>query len=293
MPGEAGLVALAGILVVSPDVAGSAAPVVEAPGPGGLTLDVAGACPAAAEVQRLLSEVVSADEGRGVAVSIQDRGAHYRIALRETATTLDDPGRDCAARARQAAVVVASELRSHPRVLGPPEWTIEKGLVFDVASTRTGAVWAPGAEFRGVYGSRAWSLVGAAGARTPVGLALEHGAQAELLRIPLDVGARYTVYKWKLRPWFVVGPSFTLTGILGVDVVDADRAWRLDVGGLAMAGATLPVFGRLGGAAAIAIRWQPRPYQLQVAPFGTVGETPVWWFGLSLNYTVDGRASSP
>jgi hypothetical protein len=126
-----------------------------------------------------------------------------------------------------------------------------------------------------------------------VGLALAHGAQAELLRIPLDAGARYTLYRWKLRPWFVVGPSFTVTGILGVDVLEADRAWRLDVGGVAMAGATLPVWGRLGGAAAIAIRWQPRPYQLQVAPFGTVGETPVWWFGLSLNYTVDGKASSP
>ena len=35
------------------------------------------------------------------------------------------------------------------------------------------------------------------------------------------------------------------------------------------------------------------PVRLQVVPVGTVGETPAWWFGLSLNYTIDGKASSP
>jgi len=28
-------------------------------------------------------------------------------------------------------------------------------------------------------------------------------------------------------------------------------------------------------------------------PFGTVGETPAWWFSLSLNYTLDGKRSVP
>jgi len=213
--------------------------------------------------------------------------------VREAATTLDDPARDCAARVRQAAVMVASDLPLHPPVLGPPEWTIEKGFVFDVASTAAGAVWAPGAEIRGAYGPGRWSLVGAAGARGPVTLAFEHGWQAELLRFPLDAGARVTMYRWRLRPWAVFGPSVTVTGILGQNLVETDRQWRLDLGGLAMVGATLPVWGRIGGAAAIAVRWQPRPYQLQVTPFGTVGETPVWWVGISLNYTIDGKASSP
>jgi hypothetical protein len=30
-----------------------------------------------------------------------------------------------------------------------------------------------------------------------------------------------------------------------------------------------------------------------VAPVGTVGETPTWWIGVSLNYTIDARPSSP
>jgi len=272
MPRDAGLVALAALLTWA--------------------LDVAGACPAADEVRRLHGELLGADEGRGAVVSIQDRGAQYRIAVCEDVTTLDDPRRDCAARARQAAVVVAADLRSHPEVFGPPQWTVEKGLVFDVASTPMGAVWAPGAEIRGAYGRGRYALVGAAGARG-VTLSFEQGFKAELLRFPLDAGGRITTSWWRLRPWFVLGPSLIITSFLGEDLVQTDRQWRVDLGGVAMVGATAVLRKRIGVAAAIAIRWQPRPYQLQVVPFGTVGETPNWWFGLSLNYTLDAEPSSP
>src|SRR6185436_6894187 len=111
----------------------------------------------------------------------------------------DDPARDCEARARQAAVVLAGGLRSHRQVFGPPLWTIEKGLVFEVASSGGSAVWAPGAEFRGAYGSGRWSLMGAAGARGPVTLTLASAGKAELLRFPLDVGVRVTMRRGRLR----------------------------------------------------------------------------------------------
>jgi hypothetical protein len=117
--------------------------------------------------------------------------------------------------------------------------------------------------------------------------------KADVLRFPVDAGARLTAYRWRLRPWVVVGGTATLTGILGEELVDTERQWRIDLGALAMVGATLPMFGRLGGAAALSVRWQPRTYQLRAAPFGTVGEMPAWWFCLSLNYTLDGEASVP
>jgi hypothetical protein len=102
-----------------------------------------------------------------------------------------------------------------------------------------------------------------------------------------------TAYWGRFRPWLVLGGSATPTAIMGQDLVQTDRQWRLDLGALAMVGATLRVLGRIGVAAAINVRWQPRTYQLQVVPHGTVGETPAWWLGLSLNYTLDGKASSP
>jgi hypothetical protein len=292
--------ALAVVLAAGTDVAGATAQ----PSPDRLAveLEVIGACPDRATLERLLGELLAGDEGRGAKATILDRGPHYRVAVGERALTLDDPARDCAARARQAAVFVAGELRAHPRVLGPPVWTIEKGVVFDVAPGSTGPAWAPGAEFRGALGSGAWSLVGSAGARGPATLSFhpQSGAngssvnwKAEMLRFPLDAGARYTIYRGRFRPWFVLAGSLTPTSFLGVNVVDAERQWRVDLGLLGMVGATLRLTRHLGVAAAINLRWQPRPYHLDVSPHGMVGETPTWWLGLSLNYTLDGEASSP
>ena len=267
--------------------AGADAPVAEA-----LTIDVVGACPDETVVRRLLAALVSAEEARAAPVTVQDRGQQYRVSVRKTALMLDEPARDCAARARNAAVFAANELHTPKIIHGPPTWTVEKGVVFDVAPGTGGEVWAPGAEIRGAWGSNAWSLMGAAGARGPATLTLDEGWRAELLRFPLDLGARLTSYRWRLRPWLVLGGSATVTGIIGQELVQTDRVWRVDFGALAMVGATLRVTERLGVAAAIAVRWQ-RQYQLQVDPVGRVGETPAWWLGLSLNYTLDGKPSTP
>jgi hypothetical protein len=256
-------------------------------------LDVIGACPDAAAVRLLLGALLAPAELQAATVSIQDRGPHYRIAAAATATTIDDPGRDCAGRAQRAAVVAAAALQAPEIVLGPPVWTIEKGLTIEVAPSSSGAVMEYGAEFRGAFGSGPWSLVGAAGARGPATLELNDGFKAEMLRFPLDGGARLTSYRWRLRPWVVLGASATVVRIIGHDLVETDPEWRIGLGVLAMAGATLRLKGRFGVAAALVVRRELRRYELQVAPTGKVGETPVWWFGLSLNYVLDGKGSSP
>jgi len=293
MPRAARPVALAALLAAAVTTRAHASDGADGARSDDLTLDVVGACPDVESIRRLLGEMVSADEARGNPISIWDQGPHYRIVARGVATTLDDPARDCTARARQAVAIIADDLRSHPQVFGPPIWTIEKGAVFDFAFGKAGTPWAPGAEFRGALGSGRWSLVGAAGARGPATLILDDGFKAELLRFPLDAGARVTWYLGRFRPWLVVGGSLTPTAILGQDVVETDRQWRLDLGALGMAGATLRLFGRIGVAAAINVRWQPRPYHLQVVPQGTVGDTPALWLGLSLSYTIDGKPSTP
>ena len=277
----------------------SALALTAAPGPARATgpepaLDVIGACPDAAAVRALLAQLVSAEQAAGQAVSIQDRGAHVRIAVGGAATTFDDPARDCPARARAVSVVAAAALQHPNVVLGPPIWTIEKGLVIEVTSSRGAAKSAIGAEMRGALGSGPWSLFGAAGARGPITLGLDDAPwEAELLRFPLDAGARLTSYRWRLRPWLGVGASATITRIIGHNLIETDSEWRVGFGALAMVGATLTLTKRLGVAAAVALRWEPRPYQLEVVPHGTVGETPVWWMTISLNYTLDGKRSSP
>ncbi|HXU00344.1 MAG TPA: hypothetical protein VN903_05100 [Polyangia bacterium] len=272
--------------------AGDAAP---APPPDGdgIAIDAVGGCPEVAAVRRLLANLVSPDEAHVAPISIQDRGTQYRVAVRASAMMIDDPARNCADRARHAAVFAANELHAPKIVLGPPEFTIEKGLIFEIASNNGGVVWAPGAEFRGAYGSKRWSLFGSAGARGPVTLMLDHDWRAELLRFPLDAGARVTGTYGRFRPWLTVGGSLTVTGIIGQELVQTEREWRVDVGALAMGGATLRITDRLGLSAALTVRWYPRRYQLQVVPAGTVGETPAWWFGIAGDYTLDGKGSTP
>jgi hypothetical protein len=263
------------------------------PAPPGLVLEVSGACPDGPALGALLGTLLSPEQARAAPISVRDNGPSYRVAVRAVSLTFDDPARDCAARARHAAAFAADELRAHPLIKGPPLWTLEKGLVYEIAPGMSGDSSSWGAEFRGAYGPGAWSLVGCAGARGPVTMTFQNGWKAELLRVPLDVGARYTIYRWKLRPWIDLGPSLTVNGIMGENLVQTDREWRVGLGGLAMVGATLPVSRLIGVAAAIAVRWEPRAYHLDVDPEGRVGETPKWWLGLSLNYTIDGKASSP
>jgi len=259
-----------------------------------LTLDVVGGCPDAEAVRRLLAGLVSPEEARVAPVVIQDRGSRYRISVRKAAMMLDDPARDCAARARHAAVVASSELHAPKVIHGPPIWTVEKGAVIDAAPFASGDIpWSIGAEIRGAYGSKPWSLMGAAGARAPSTLTLENGWRAELLRFPLDLAARLTSYRWRLRMWVAVGGTLDVTGIVGQELVQTERVWRVNLGALGQVGATLPIGDRLGLAAAIAIRWLPRHYDLQVDPVGRVGETPGWWIGISGDYTIDGNKSTP
>jgi len=288
----AGLAAFLAMTLTSicrPAAAGDAQPPLD-----GLTLNVVGACPDGDAVRRLLAVLVSDAEARAAPVVIQDRGPHFRVAVRDTAMMFDDPERDCAARARLAAAMAVNELHVRRLVFGPPNFTIEKGVVFDATETSEGLVWAPGAEIRGAFGSKPWSIVGAAGARGPVTLPLMNGWKAEELRFPLDAGVRLTSYRFgRFRPWFVIGGSLTVTGIIGHELVQTDRVWRLDPGALGMAGVTLRMFGRIGGMVALVVRWQPRPYELEVVPAGHVGETPKWWIGVSLNYTLDGKGSTP
>ena len=131
-------------------------------------VEAVGACPEASAVRGLLGPLVSASEAGAATVIVQDRGLHFRVMVGASVTMLDDPGRNCAARARAAAVVAANALQVNKVVLGPPTWTVEKGLVIEAAFDHGEPLWSYGAEIRGAFGSKPWSVVGAASAE-PLG----------------------------------------------------------------------------------------------------------------------------
>ena len=108
--------------------------------------------------------------------------------------------------------------------------------MIDAAFDHGEPLWSYGAEIRGAFGSKPWSVVGAAGARTPVTLTLNDGFKAEIIRFPLDGGMRLTSYRWRFRPWLVLGGSAIVTGILGQDVVAVAARMAMGLGALVMAG---------------------------------------------------------
>jgi len=97
-----------GIAVVAlliPSAAGAAA--AAAAQAGEPKVEAVGACPEAGAVRGLLAPLVSATEADDATVIVQDRGPRFRIAVGATATMLDDPARDCAVRAQEAAIFAA------------------------------------------------------------------------------------------------------------------------------------------------------------------------------------------
>ena len=215
------------------------------------TIDVIGACPDDAAVRRVLTELVPPDAANAAPVRVEDHGAHVRVAVREAATTLDDPARDCAARARMAAAFAATELLAQRIVLRTAG--VDDGEGHHLRGRAVAGGRGVGARRRvsGRVRPRRWSLFGSAGARGPATLMLDHGWEAELLRFPLDGGARITARWGRFRAWLNLAASLTITGIMGSELVQTEREWRADLGALVMGGATLRVTDRLGLSAAL------------------------------------------
>src|SRR3954452_21391355 len=115
-------VALVATFTAASPVVGAWGSNVQGSDPERPSVEVVGACPEGAAVRRLLAELVTSDEAGAVTTSIQDQGSRYPVVVGADATTLYDPARNCGARARQAAVVVAGRLRWHQQVFGPPAW---------------------------------------------------------------------------------------------------------------------------------------------------------------------------
>ena len=147
-------------------------------------------------------------------LSIQDRGPHFRVAVGDRATTLDDPARDCAARAREAAVVVGERASVAPTGRRPAAVDDrEGGGVRRRAREPTVPPGrrAPSFAARWAAALGRWSAPRARA--VPATLSFPGGWKAELLRFPLDAGARATA---------VLGPLSSLARARRVTDADGD-----------------------------------------------------------------------
>lgn len=273
-------------------------------------------CPSAsalgAELAPLLPHtelIVEGEPARGAAVSearsaearllVEDEGESFSVSLPGDVRRFDDAGRDCAERARAAAVFVALRLdppeleAASPSVEDPaapesqpPEVDplrvrsqLELGPFLLVAPAAEITAPAPlgGLALRYFYGARVGLSVGLA-ASLP-GTLHYPSLDVRALWFPLDVGARVQLLQGEHELSLDVGVALTFFVVRGEELPEAEEHLRVELGGrlgLIYHYWFTPRWGILAGAQALAF---PRPYRFVVEPGSLVGSTPSAWFG--------------
>jgi hypothetical protein len=275
--------ALAGLLAVLPTLAAATPP---------STLTLAGArdaCPSPALVAASLwgllraTRVTVADPGR---VRIEDHGERYRIRVDADAREIEDPARDCAERARVAAVLIALTLDSPPVIAppAPPPRANAPGPAALRLQAAAGAlaVGAPGVDVTGgaelrlaLGGARVGGTFGVA-AGSPARLPLGPGS-ADVLRVPFDLGLYATVPIGRLEAVAEAGVVLAAVRVGARDVDQPRQLTRPEVGLRAAVGVRCWWHPRVGGFAAFAAQVVPSPDALLLDPLGVATRLPRLW----------------
>lgn len=278
-----------------------------------------GACPDPREVERLLRTLLpTAAFSPSTPITVWDLGDGYRVDVGGRVKAYTDPTRKCTERARVAAAFVALafapengnvEKPAHaepppppppppaPRQPTPPTPSGTWGHLDARGAVEDGP--APGAVAGGVMLSAAigWHHVGAeAGcgwlASGSTYLAGQAGA-VSLERWPCTLGmtGRLTRDAAPLEVGVDLGAALGALRAAGHGFATDSDATRFEVGAHAACDVTVHFQGSRTDVApvmGVAVDYIPRPYHMQVAPAGTVADTPTFWLGFTvgLRWTV-------
>jgi len=270
------------------------------------------ACPTASQVATMLERMlprtkITADGGPSGAAeaTVSDQGAHFRVTVAGQERSFDDGTRQCAERARHAAVFVAlvldppliSELpsESSERPQAPPVPPVDAarpserrttGLEWDVTIGAAMLV-APEAERRSTAVAEGIAAFVRAkhGFHLALGAGVLHGAlhfdaaDADAWWIPLDAAVGFTS---RPRAWEMgaeIGPSASVLFIIGENLKEARREVRVEVGGRASAWSRFWFTKQFAAFLSAEAVVRPFPHVLDIDPRGGVGEMPVVWLG--------------
>jgi hypothetical protein len=284
-----------------------------------------GDCPGGEAVAQIIDTLIPRRaipaSRRGVEVSVVDQGDGYKVQMVVEGVTharlYRDAGRDCAQRARVAAVFVVltlmppelliesppaptppPSLPPPPVVVAPrkavvpsPAWRSSLALagVLDVAPAVLDAppVVSPGAELRlAVQKGRLAGELGV-GVEPRAGFSLG-GVDVQQRRLPVDVSL---AFRQPLRGALELGAAAGVAGALfaveGLNTPVRGEGTRIDLGArvafeLRLSSASRRIAAFVGGHAI----YFPRSYELATTPAGVVGHTPSLWIGGRLGASV-------
>jgi hypothetical protein len=234
-------------------------------------------------------------------VQIFDLGVPYRIVAAGRVREYRDETRDCAYRARIAAVFVAlaidpAELSIEPppppRLPAPPAAPTpapapRPAARLELAATGQvgigpGEVSATGGlAVRGAFGRGRLALVAGTEVLAPSDFALG-GVRLRQWRLPVDVGLRGQLDGQRLQPYGEIGLGLALLSERALSLADSNGGTSLEIGARLTAGLRLATRGRLAPFIALGGELVPSPPQLFALPRGVLGHTPVVWVGAAI-----------
>ena len=262
---------------------------------------LADSCPSETQLRQQLAPVLPPDATGAVRITVRDRDAAYLVQVGAAQRQLQDAARDCAERARVAAVFIALNLETSSPPPAPPApaprpkpETARADLQLFAAGSYSAAADAA------VLGGGVGVGLGTATLRldldlalvSPVRLALDPSGSVQqgevvLVRLPASWTATYLLQVGALRVGPTLGLALDGLRMRGGGVEQPRTQWRLNPGALVGLRALLGLDRGLSIRLRAALRAFPLVYELSVEPLGSLGRTPRLWFGLDLGLGVE------
>lgn len=292
----------------------TSSPAIEAPPDPSMVIGGSSLCPRPEDVWRELGTLVPSERlaqrlaeaaGPTTPVQIFDLGVPYRVIAAGRVREYRDETRDCAHRARVAAVFVALALdppvaSSEPALPIPPPLGavapsaapapglahLDVGGGGDAGIGPDGHVVQATAVLRLTLGRGVWSfLFGVAGsipADTSVG-----GLRVRQWRLPADIGVRARLVGGEVTLYGEAGVAVAWLSARALDLNANETHAGFEVGAFAGVGLRFLPSARLGPFVALRSEFVPSPPGILALPRGIVGHTPALWLGATAGAAID------
>jgi hypothetical protein len=259
--------------------------------------DSDGACPAGAEVDAALAQLLSARSVRTppATVAVDDLGARWSVQVAGRSATYSDPDRNCVERTRIAAVFAALVLEP-PDMGEPPPAPLIPAAVdlarltgihrLDLApefllapgagARRSAMTW--GGSLRWLASGRRFGVTAGLQASYPAIVKVQ-AYELSLARIALDASATVSWRLGAVEFGLELGPYGALLLAHGRGLAPNGSSAHVDAGGRLGLRARL-VGLRLSPFLAFQTELSARQFALMVDPIGNVGTAPRVWLGL-------------
>jgi hypothetical protein len=276
------------------------------------TVDAAGDCPAGADIDAALAQLLSTKAGRtsSAAVTVRDLGTTWSVHVAGRSASYSDPDRNCPERTKIAAVFAALVLEppdigdssptpalresassAQPRVPRAHRLDLAPEFLVAPGAGRRSSAMTWGGSLRWLASGERFGLTAGLEASYPT-VAKVQPYELSLARISIDTSAGFS-WRWSAAELGIeLGPYGALLLAHGRGLYSSASSTHMDAG------------GRLGFRAQTIGRWvspflafqaelSARRFSLMVDPIGNVGTAPRVWLGVLAGASISLGSGSP